>query len=74
LQIVDELDSLGIEFVSRREGVATGSPMSRLFVTISSAIAELERSLKVTHGGAGEIWDAPGPAGGSASWSLTTRC
>ena len=47
LQIVDELDSLGIEFVSQREGVATGGPMGRLFVTIISAIAELERSLVV---------------------------
>jgi DNA invertase Pin-like site-specific DNA recombinase len=47
LQIVDELDSLGIEFVSRREGVATGDAMGRLFVTIISAIAELERSLVV---------------------------
>jgi len=47
LQIVDELDSLGIEFVSRREGVATGDATGRLFVTIISAIAELERSLVV---------------------------
>jgi DNA invertase Pin-like site-specific DNA recombinase len=47
LQIIDELDSLGIEFIRRREGVATGGPMGRLFVTIISAIAELERSLTV---------------------------
>jgi DNA invertase Pin-like site-specific DNA recombinase len=47
LQIIDELDSLGIEFISRREGVATGDAMGRLFVTIISAIAELERSLVV---------------------------
>jgi DNA invertase Pin-like site-specific DNA recombinase len=47
LQVVDELESLGIEFVSRREGVATGDAMGRLFVTIISAIAELERSLVV---------------------------
>ena len=47
LQVVDELDSLGIEFVSRREGVATGDAMGRLFVTIIYAIAELERSLVV---------------------------
>ena len=47
LQIVDELDSMGIEFISRREGVATGDAMGRLFVTIISAIAELERSLVV---------------------------
>ena len=47
LQVVDELDSMGIEFISRREGVATGDAMGRLFVTIISAIAELERSLVV---------------------------
>jgi DNA invertase Pin-like site-specific DNA recombinase len=47
LQVIDELDSLGIEFISRREGVATGDAMGRLFVTIISAIAELERSLVV---------------------------
>ena len=38
---------MGIEFISRREGVATGDAMGRLFVTIISAIAELERSLVV---------------------------
>src|SRR5437588_6555591 len=47
LQIVDELDNMGNEFISRREGVATGDAMGRLFVTIISAIAELERSLVV---------------------------
>ena len=47
LQIIDELDSMGIEFISRREGVATGDAMGRLFVTIISAIEELERSLVV---------------------------
>jgi DNA invertase Pin-like site-specific DNA recombinase len=47
LQIIDELDSLGIESIARREGVATGDAMGRLFVTIISAIAELERSLVV---------------------------
>ena len=47
LQIIDELDSMQIEFISRREGVATGDAMGRLFVTIISAIAELERSLVV---------------------------
>jgi DNA invertase Pin-like site-specific DNA recombinase len=47
LQVIDELESLEIEFISRREGVATGDAMGRLFVTIISAIAELERSLVV---------------------------
>ena len=47
LHVIDELESLEIEFISRREGVATGDAMGRLFVTIISAIAELERSLVV---------------------------
>jgi DNA invertase Pin-like site-specific DNA recombinase len=45
LQVIDELDSMGIEFISRRENVDASGPMGRLFVTIISAIAELERAL-----------------------------
>jgi DNA invertase Pin-like site-specific DNA recombinase len=47
LQIIDELETMNVEFISRREGLATGDAMGRLFVTIISAIAELERSLVV---------------------------
>jgi DNA invertase Pin-like site-specific DNA recombinase len=45
LGVVDELDGLGIEFVSRRENIATDGPMGRLFLTIISSIAELESDL-----------------------------
>ena len=45
LGVVDELDSLGIEFISRRENIATDGAMGRLFITLISAIAELEADL-----------------------------
>ena len=45
LQIVDELDSLGLEFISRRENIDTSGPMGRLFLTLISSIAELESDL-----------------------------
>src|ERR1017187_838568 len=45
LSVVDELDSLGIEFISRRENIATDGPMGRLFIPLISSIAELEADL-----------------------------
>lgn len=45
LGVVDELDSLGIEFVSRRENIATDGAIGRLFITLISSIAELEADL-----------------------------
>jgi DNA invertase Pin-like site-specific DNA recombinase len=45
LQIIDELDTLGIEFVSRRENIDTSGPLGRLFMTLISSIAELESDL-----------------------------
>jgi DNA invertase Pin-like site-specific DNA recombinase len=45
LTVVDELNDLGIEFVSARENVDTSGAMGRMFVTIIGCIAELERSL-----------------------------
>jgi DNA invertase Pin-like site-specific DNA recombinase len=44
LDIVDELDSLGIELISAREAVDTSTPTGRMFVTLLGSIAELERS------------------------------
>src|ERR1019366_2770383 len=45
LSVIDELTDLGVEFVSRRENIATDGPMGRLFLTIISSIAELESDL-----------------------------
>src|ERR1035441_4153116 len=45
LGVVDELDSLGIEFISCRENIATDGAMGRLFITLISSIAELESDL-----------------------------
>ncbi|MES2392945.1 MAG: recombinase family protein [Acidobacteriota bacterium] len=45
LSVVDELDGHGIEFISRRENIATDGAMGRLFLTVISSIAELEADL-----------------------------
>lgn len=45
LQVMDEFDSLGITFISRRENVDTSGPMGRLFLTLIGSIAELESDL-----------------------------
>jgi DNA invertase Pin-like site-specific DNA recombinase len=45
LQVMDELNDLGIEFISRRENVDTSGAMGRLFVTLIGCIAELEADL-----------------------------
>ena len=45
LQLLDELNRLGVEFVSFRENIDTGGPLGRAIVVIIGAIAELERNL-----------------------------
>jgi DNA invertase Pin-like site-specific DNA recombinase len=47
LEVLDELNHLGIEFVSFREQIDTGGPLGRAIVVIIGAIAELERNLIV---------------------------
>jgi DNA invertase Pin-like site-specific DNA recombinase len=47
LEVLDELNHLGVEFVSLRENIDTGGPLGRAMVVIVGAIAELERSLIV---------------------------
>ncbi len=47
LEVLDELNHLGVEFVSFRENVDTGGPLGRAMIIIIGAIAELERNLIV---------------------------
>lgn len=47
LDVLDELNRLGVEFVSFREQIDTGGPLGRAIVVIIGAIAELERNLIV---------------------------
>lgn len=47
LQVLDDLNELGIQFLSQRESIDTEGPLGRAIVVIISAIAELERSLIV---------------------------
>jgi DNA invertase Pin-like site-specific DNA recombinase len=47
LELLDEFNHLGIEFVSFREQIDTGGPLGRAIVVIIGAIAELERNLIV---------------------------
>jgi len=47
LEVLDELNHLGIEFVSFRENVDTGGPLGRAMLVIVGAISELERNLIV---------------------------
>jgi DNA invertase Pin-like site-specific DNA recombinase len=47
LEVLDELNHLGIEFLSFREAVDTSGPLGRATVVVVGAIAELERNLIV---------------------------
>jgi DNA invertase Pin-like site-specific DNA recombinase len=47
LDVLDELNRIGVEYVSFRENIDTGGPLGRALVVIIGAIAELERSLIV---------------------------
>ena len=45
LEVLDELNSLNVEFISFRENVDTSGPLGRAMIVIIGAIAELERNL-----------------------------
>jgi len=45
LAVLDDLNRIGVEFVSFRENIDTGGPLGRAIVVIIGAVAELERNL-----------------------------
>jgi DNA invertase Pin-like site-specific DNA recombinase len=45
LDVLDELNRIGVEYVSFRENIDTGGPLGRAVMTIIGVVAELERSL-----------------------------
>jgi DNA invertase Pin-like site-specific DNA recombinase len=45
LQILDELESMGIEFASAREAIDTSGPMGRLMLMLIASMSALERDL-----------------------------
>jgi|ERR1700693_1368978 len=47
LEVLDELNHLGIAFLSVRENIDSSGPLSRAMIIIVGAIAELEKSLIV---------------------------
>jgi len=47
LDVLDELNRIGVEYASFRENIDTGGPLGRAIVVIIGAIAELERGLIV---------------------------
>lgn len=47
LQVLDELSSLGVQFLSQREAIDTEGPLGRAVVVIVSAMAELERCILI---------------------------
>ena len=47
LDVLDELNHLGVEYVSFRENIDTGGPLGRAIIIIVGAVAELERNLIV---------------------------
>ena len=45
LEVLDELNRIGVEYVRFREQIDTGGPLGRAIVVIIGAVAELERNL-----------------------------
>jgi len=44
LELVEKLDDMGVEFVSQKEKIDTGTPTGKFMLTVFAGIAELERA------------------------------
>src|ERR1700722_19556455 len=53
LEVLDELNHLGIQFISLRENIDTGGPLGRAMVVIVGAIAQVERQAIIERGRGG---------------------
>ena len=59
LEVLDELNHLGIEFVSFRENIDTGGPLGRAIIVIIGAIADyVEHAIMQSHSTAVVLWPA----------------
>jgi DNA invertase Pin-like site-specific DNA recombinase len=47
LQTIDELNGMGVQFLSQREAIDTEGPLGRAILVILSAMAELERCILI---------------------------
>ena len=47
LEVIDEFNALGIEFISAREGIDSSSPMGRFFTILVGCMAEAEKCMLV---------------------------
>ncbi len=63
LQVVDDLEKLGVGIISLRENIDTSSATGRCFFSIMGAIAQMERELKRAKAGR-EAAKARGRSGG----------
>jgi DNA invertase Pin-like site-specific DNA recombinase len=62
LEVLDELNRVGVEYVSFREQIDTGGPLGRAIVVIIGAVAELERNLIIERVRAGILQKQPARA------------
>ena len=59
LEVLDDLNHLSIEFVSRQENIDTGGPLGRAMIVIVGAIADyVEHAIMQSHSTAVVLWPA----------------